>query len=593
MICVVILPTLIAIFLRRSLYQHLLNSTKKVQQLIVAGEEPIKQGREYPIGLPRIVQNLEIRFSSASIDLEQVNTSALIDSLYSQEKINLFGIKIGCESIDYFCRVLPNLLLSLGLIGTFLGITINLYYLSQTINEIDVKNVKGLVDKLKDPLQGMGIAFMTSLIAITCSSLLTISKFKWNTNIVKYQFISALEDYLDNIYFPALPTHTRMDKAVDRLVVNFNNFLERFGDTVRQAVEDSLGEQISEIKKVNETSAKLAEQVYSELLKTSSSLNSSAIKFELAANTIENSDFADKLVRTTTNLDKTYNNFAQSTSFLEESTKLMKTSLEDFTVSVEAMMVLGEEVKNLNAQCNEILKLNHQQISSEKTALNNIQLSITNLVSNLNNHQQEIHNDINLLGENLVKNITEKMGENNQKVEIISQTMNSYIDNLNQIQLGLNQLITSLKEYQANVNTELHNLDKNLGENNQKVETVNQTMRGYVGNLSQIQLELNQLVMTLKGYQGSLNTELQNLGDRLLLTVDKSISNNNSKFANLEQLNTSINRLQKTQLLTNNLLEKFTEFDLSNLNNHKPKRNTRRFFGTSEPTIRPFKDTSE
>lgn len=594
-ICFVILPTFLAIFLRFTLYEHLLNSTKKVQQLIRSGQTPIKEGEEYTIRLPQIVDKLISRFSQASIDLEQVNTSALIDSLYSQETINFFGIKIGCENIDYFCRVLPNLLLSLGLLGTFLGITINLYSLSQTINQIDGNNVSSLVGELKEPLRGMGIAFMTSLIAITCSSLLTISKFKWNTNIVKYQFISALEDYLDNIYFPALPTHTRMDKAVDRLVVNFNSFLNRFGDTVRQAVETSLGEQISEIKKVNEKSAKLAEQVYSELLKTSSSLNSSAIKFETAANTIENSDFADKLVRTTTNLDKTYNNFAQSTSFLEESTKLMKTSLEDFTVSVEAMMVLGEEVKNLNIQCNDIFELNHKQIASEKTALNNIQLSINNLVKNLNNNQEEIHNDLKRLGENLVKNITEEMGENNQKIEIISQTMNGYISKLNDIQLGLNQLVASLKEYQVNVNTQLQNLDNNLGENNQKVETVNKTMKDSVSNLSQIKLELNQLVLTLKGYQGSLNTELQNLGDRLLLTVDKSIGNNNSKLAHLEQLNDYLNQLKNTQSLTNNLLEKFTDFDVSNFNNYKQKRNKKSFFrqSTNEPTIRPFKDTSE
>ena len=117
-----------------------------------------------------------------------------------RKKFKLLGKSFNCESINYFCRILPNLLLSFGLIGTFLGITINLTNLSQTITQVDINDVRNLVEQLNKPLQGMGIAFITSLIAIFCSALLTVFNTIWNSNLAKVELLSLLEDYVDNIY---------------------------------------------------------------------------------------------------------------------------------------------------------------------------------------------------------------------------------------------------------------------------------------------------------------------------------------------------------------------------------------------------------
>ena len=109
----VVIPSLVTIFLRIYLYRYLIDLTDKVQRLIKTGSAK---------GQPKIIQTLEARFEQASKQLEQVNTGALIDQIYSQETIKGFT----CEQIDYLCRILPNLLLAFGLLGTFLGITINL-----------------------------------------------------------------------------------------------------------------------------------------------------------------------------------------------------------------------------------------------------------------------------------------------------------------------------------------------------------------------------------------------------------------------------------------------------------------------------------
>ena len=245
----VVLPSVAATLLRFALYQHLVFLDERVRRLINRAE----RGNQ-----PKIVKDLELRFREASRNLERVNTVALIDQTYSQEKVWL----IDCEQIDYFCRLLPNLLLAFGLLGTFLGITINLSALSQTISQTNTGDVSSLISELQAPLEGMGIAFIASLIGILFSALLTIVNLVKNTSLAKYKLISSLEDYLDNIYQPSIPGHTRIDKAVDRLVYEFQNFLGRFGTTVREAVESSLGEQIQQIVDVNRQSSELARQVY-------------------------------------------------------------------------------------------------------------------------------------------------------------------------------------------------------------------------------------------------------------------------------------------------------------------------------------------
>ena len=175
-IFLVFLPTIIAIFLRFFLYRHLQVLKSRIRRLLAGSRLP-KQ--------PRIIEHLEQRFEGINYDnTEQVNTIAVVEGLYNREYFRIIGVSFRCEQIDYVTKVLPNLLLSFGLLGTFLGITINLSNISQTIGRADVTNVGSLVGALEGPLQGMGIAFITSLIAVFCSAFLTVVNLSWNMSII-------------------------------------------------------------------------------------------------------------------------------------------------------------------------------------------------------------------------------------------------------------------------------------------------------------------------------------------------------------------------------------------------------------------------
>jgi hypothetical protein len=290
LITCIIIPSLVTIGLRIALYRSILIRSKVVIRL-VNGRAP---GR-----IPGMLQELEFRYKDASTNLENVNTSALIDQVYSRQKIGWFG----WEQVEQVSRSLPNLLIAFGLLGTFFGITLNLYELNQTLNSSSGTQINALLPQIQKQLQGMGIAFSASLAAIFFSALLTISNWIFNINFVKIQLLTSLEDYLDNIYQPTIPGHTPIDKAVDRLVTEFSGFLYRFGDTVRDAVDNSLGQKIQQIIDLNSQASSLATQVYSNLQSSSSSFSRSTNEMQYTMATFENA---------IASLNRTVNTFEQT-----------------------------------------------------------------------------------------------------------------------------------------------------------------------------------------------------------------------------------------------------------------------------------------
>ena len=317
-ILLVILPTLIAILLRYVLYRHLKKLAAKTKGLL--------SGMNLESN-PKIISKLERRFASSKVNLDQINTSSVIEGAYSQEKCYFLGLSLGCDFIDNLSHILPNLLLSFGLLGTFLGITFNLANLSQTITQTDVNDVANLIEQLNVPLRGMGVAFTTSLIAIACSSLLTVLNLFWNTNIVKASLLSYLEDYVDNIYLPKIQPISSLEGAIEKFGSDFEGMLNQLGSTI----EESMTRAFSRIE-------------------------SSANTFEKAANTLDNSGFSERLTSATNDLAIAQNQFSQSSLILQKST-------QSFDHNLTSMQKLTKKFLELNQG---ILSLNHLTFSWRK-----------------------------------------------------------------------------------------------------------------------------------------------------------------------------------------------------------------------------------
>lgn len=475
-IVLVVLPSIAAIRLRLALHQHLLNLQKSVRELqsledatyrqeevkreknqqerALKNEQKIEEWQKNELRRsalitvlervlkrkPEIIKKLILMFTNASWKLEQVNTAALIDQVYSQEKIELnfilFRREIRCEQIDYFSRILPNLLLAFGLFGTFLGITINLIDLNQTINQLNnASDISNFLPKLQKPIQGMGIAFTTSLTGLGFSVVLTVVNFIFNTSLAKYQLISSLEDYLDNVYQPTLDGHTRLDKAVNRMVDKQHEFLNNFGTTVRDVVTQSLGGVAQQIAQGNIEATALAKQVYERFTESSGTIaraatdfQDAAVEMKTSAEIFKNSQFPQRLSQATVDLAKTQSNFSQSSAILANTVQSIEIALIELQSFSKNLVNVGQEITSINQISIRVLDL-HQ------------------------NNQQSLHE------------IIPQLQQGAQSFQLAIETLDKLqkrivvrVDSLDKVQVELNQLVTTLNKYTEQVNLEIQAL---------------------------------------------------------------------------------------------------------------------------------------
>lgn len=353
----VVLPAIIVGLLRFSLYSKIQEMNIRIARLLLIGEIEGKQ--------PAIVDRLKKRYEEASKMLEHVNTLALIDNLYKEEKISYGSISIQFDRAENITKILPNLLITFGLVGTFLGITNNLTDISTVVTNFNDGNIERLVQGLQKPLQAMGVAFSTSLFGIVFGAFLTVLNTIYNTSIAKYHVISGLEDYLDNIYKPTVEGNTRLDKAVDKMVTAQNEFLTRFHENVGITLERTFGNAANQIAVECGRINKIAQQVYTNFSNSAGTISTGASTFQQAANLLENqtkilssslSDFksgaesfkvaANKIEQNSIiqNIDRVLTELSISQQAFSNSTKTLENSLEEMVVSNIAAAQLAEKV---------------------------------------------------------------------------------------------------------------------------------------------------------------------------------------------------------------------------------------------------------
>ena len=583
----VIFPTVLAVRIRMTLYKYLQDSTAKVKGLIP---------RNSPKGSPKIISNLEIKFEKASRQLDDVNTAALVDSLYHEEKFTFMSKSLSCEKWDYFVRVLPNLLLAFGLLGTFFGITLNLTGIS-TLIDINNVDVQSLGEKLKTPLGSMGIAFITSLIGLACSSLLTVINLIFNTNLAKVNLISSLEDYLDNILQPTVEGNSRLDKAVNRMVDKQQAFLTNFHQEVKIVLESSLGKVAKEIADGNQETAKLVTQVCERLTETagtlstgattfqrsafelneqvpiitqanreftqsSQELKNSVLLFKQASELIEKSNFSGNIERFTASLAETQGRFSQSTAILEQnigeiisSNKRANDLAEQVYLNIQessqklqnsalGFLEASEKIESSQfadklVQASADLMTAHQQFANSTTDLNQSTQSLASLT-------QDFHRSMTTMVE-----LGIKITDLNQKSETIleqnQQRLVTEQEKLSNIQGELVKLIETVKTYQDSFNSEskqlgnqlINRLDERLSQTSDKILTASHGIERSSNNLDVTNANLSQLIDTvteqLTQVKESLQSELNLLSNNLGMVVDDKLTKNSEQLKAVSQ----------------------------------------------------------
>ncbi|MFD1736668.1 hypothetical protein ACFSCX_08820 [Bacillus salitolerans] len=214
------------------------------------------------------------------IQHESMNTISLVDKHFMNEPIRLFGFfKTPVGNVVRMQQLLPVACIICGILGTFLGLTLSMFSMQQTLSTIGTStadiSMSSIVSAISSPFQGMSLAFVTSIAGIASALLLNLFQtgfLSGGTSISYYQssILAETESLLDH----KVASLIKDQKPKDTL----EKILDRFSDKVQDAFQKSV-EQFAG-KMVNLTG---------ELLSICEGLNNMVIKQEEATNTFSTS----------------------------------------------------------------------------------------------------------------------------------------------------------------------------------------------------------------------------------------------------------------------------------------------------------------
>lgn len=171
---------------------------------------------------------------------QNVNTPAIISNGISTK---LSGLLL-CER---FLNNAVSLFVTLGLFGTFLGLSLSVSSLTELISYSNTSEWLSVLDSvgggLMSALSGMGVAFYTSLVGAGCSIVLTVLRSVLSPQAQRELLEARLELWLDHTVAPKLPTDAAQD---DSALVNK---LVKAMETSAAEIEKSLKDTTNDLKR--------------------------------------------------------------------------------------------------------------------------------------------------------------------------------------------------------------------------------------------------------------------------------------------------------------------------------------------------------
>jgi len=168
---------------------------------------------------------------------QEVNTPALITDAVSTHLKRL----LVCER---FLNNAVSLFVTLGLFGTFLGLSLSVASLTELIGYSNTDQWLSVLDSvgegLMSALGGMGVAFYTSLVGAGCSILLTILRTILNPQSQRERLTNRLELWLDTEIAPTLAVSAGSDDAslVRRMIAALDAASKEMQGSLRMASDN-------------------------------------------------------------------------------------------------------------------------------------------------------------------------------------------------------------------------------------------------------------------------------------------------------------------------------------------------------------------
>jgi hypothetical protein len=467
------------------------------------------------------------------------NKLAILDIYYSKQKF----LGMGYDNLTHFTRSLPNLLISLGLLGTFIGITFNLGNITEMIGS-ENGEVSVVIESLGAPLQSMAIAFYSSLYAIFCAILLTFFNNIWNVELKKEQLLNLLESRLDRSVTPEDDLDSRIKNIISTVLYGNNSQSEDLNSSIYQALVTILYSKPEENTEFSLESLfnKIMKQYFPDFVDSINGFVESINNFNDKVNVI--SDSSSKFIESAIIFEKSSKQiegysealYEWRNKFADTQTEFLATT-QRFSRKVDQLLEQNQEASSLAKQVYETfgqstkdfeLSTRRYQDVSEKIEQSQFPIKLAEASQNLE--------EFSAAAKTLQTNIKgmENMGKTMQGAIKILHAVGQETKKLNQ---NSSEIITLNQERIIQEEQKLSKIEQQIFSSSQAMELVAEEVESYTQNIKQVNDNLTSLsaaIAQINNYSGNQLQAVANMTDAvnsLQLKTNELISSHREQQA--------------------------------------------------------------
>lgn len=332
------------------------------------------------------VTSARTRYRRAAERIEDVDAHAIASGeLSSHEIFRVTKWRVNIGALNELMGSAPGVFITIGLLGTFLGLALNLNQLGMVLEVSDGASASPgkLVDSLAGILAPMSTAFISSLGGVFFSLLFWLTSLILGANRLFEETETLLTAYLEQVVQADCNRFSMTRASLERIELCFADFMSRFSERVGQAIDDAMTAKVQEvfssIKKGADSLVLYAEVMDEGARKFADSGNS----FHKAAEVFSRSTFAtqfgdsvscflnatDDLASSASNLATDINTLSDRTELIEkgwgETRDSILLSTQMASDIIESTTRLGESMFNSLTELKEATK----QIRSARLAI--------------------------------------------------------------------------------------------------------------------------------------------------------------------------------------------------------------------------------
>lgn len=411
------------------------------------------------------------RYRHAAERIENIDAYAICSSEVSRASaISFAGHRWSYSKIDDLLHGGPGFLVTLGLIGTFVGLMGNMIQLSELVLASETTaQQSSLLSGLAAVFPSMAAAFSTSLLGVSLSCILWLVGTATGMLSLKQELTEHLAGYLEQVVQADCRRYSLIGESMERMEKYLTEYLSTFSSKVSASIEHAIQANIRNL--VSSLSSQVLETkaLVTQVRQGSERLADAGITFFNASRVLNETDFAEKFGISCETFLQCTDAVSASSKLLIEASTTNSVSSQALTGSISAAIDIIDKLStsliSTDMRASELISLtiqSNEKLVDATTSVESIQKrGMTWLSMRAKTDQQlmEINSELNKavssitnVAEQVASTRLSDVNEISNGIASLNQTVNELSQTVQRQTLAVQSVVEGLRQMQATTN---------------------------------------------------------------------------------------------------------------------------------------------